>query len=1210
MANEFVTRTGLIVSGSTYLPSATSASKGYILSFDDSTKQVYYMSTSSVTVTVPGSDTQIIYNNGGAFGAASNFVFSGSNVGIGTASPQNNLHISGAASSDAANIRIDSTTQYGGLVINENTTFRTILGYGNAGNIFQNAQTDSTALRAANYLHLGASSAATLTINSSDNVGIGTTSPNAKLDVSGSVLISGSLTVSGSSTFTNIGPAVFTGSITQNASTASFGGLVGIGTTTPGYRLEVKSGASNSFFTSFTPSAGSGAISIYQDSNNHPSIYGANASGTVNIVLNTNGVSYLQGGNVIVGGSNDDGATFQVKGNITATSFTGSFSGSIAAPGSTTQVLFNSGGSLAAASNFVFSGSNVGIGTATPTQKLEIFGLSDVALRIHKDSVGEAIVGISGSAGASTTQFITNTNGFDFRGDSNTFPGGGSSRLFISSSGNVGIGTSSPTAKLDVRTDTGILIKGATSDTDGRVSIIPASGGRQYDLRNYGSSFGIKDASADVVRMFFHNNGNTGIANGTTTPAAKLDIGGNATGSVQAIFGRGNDDSSFTVRYTNGSAGTNNTVQGTIGLDYANGYWADMAAIKFIRDSTAGALAFYTSAPATSGVERVRIDSNGNVGIGTTSPIYQFDITTANYKSFRIQSSDDALITIGSTVASSQFYSIGASGIGSGQGSNLFWIGRSTNNPSGSLTKDFVINSSGNVGIGTASPSYKLDVNGQSRIAGQLILSGVGTSEVYTADASGLYLTAGTAAGMYLQSDGTFYFRKASNPYTEYMRIAGTGDVQIGTTAYAGVGGSGYLMVKNVIGIVPDNTASTNNRNWAIQANGQFSGSLDFVTSAASASFPNDAYRVSFTRTGGVVASSFTGSFSGSVSAPGSTTQIVYNNGGALAGASAFTYNSSNSNVGIGSTPASNERLRISTPLNDWGVMFVTGSTTTGGIHTNNNVLTLQADNADYINLEGANVGIGTTTPGELLEVVGNIRANVSNGGGFMLTGASASGLVRAGATGLALRTNTTDRLTIDNSGNVGIGITSPSTPLHIAKNSTYNNVSTAAFRIANITSPNKGIDFGYDNTADVGFIQGIEFGVQAKNLTLQSDGGNVGIGTTSPSYKLDVNGTLGVSGNATFNGGNVYINSDNSFIGNNTTDVVSLSGGTVYLPGNGNVGIGTTSPISGQGTPLTLASSTGYVGLTLSGSGAYSHLWQLYASGDGGSSKFFWNLR
>jgi hypothetical protein len=57
--------------------------------------------------------------------------------------------------------------------------------------------------------------------------------------ITGSLGITGSLTVSGSSTFTNIGPAIFSGSITQNASTASFGGVVGIGTTTPSATLEV-----------------------------------------------------------------------------------------------------------------------------------------------------------------------------------------------------------------------------------------------------------------------------------------------------------------------------------------------------------------------------------------------------------------------------------------------------------------------------------------------------------------------------------------------------------------------------------------------------------------------------------------------------------------------------------------------------------------------------------------------------------------------------------------------------------------------------------------------------------------------------------------------------------------------------------------------------------------------------------------------------------
>ena len=159
MANEFVTRTGLIVSGSTFLPAVTTASKGYILSFDDTTKQVYYMSTSSVTVTVPGSDTQIIYNNGGAFGAASNFVFSGSNVGIGTTSPATALQVNGTARAT----RLNST---GGIVDFDAQT----------GNNF--IQITSSIVSIANGGNVN------MTITSAGNVGIGTTSPSTKFVVS------------------------------------------------------------------------------------------------------------------------------------------------------------------------------------------------------------------------------------------------------------------------------------------------------------------------------------------------------------------------------------------------------------------------------------------------------------------------------------------------------------------------------------------------------------------------------------------------------------------------------------------------------------------------------------------------------------------------------------------------------------------------------------------------------------------------------------------------------------------------------------------------------------------------------------------------------------------------------------------------------------------------------------------------------------------
>ena len=75
---------------------------------------------------------------------------------------------------------------------------------------------------------------------------------------------------------------------------------------------------------------------------------------------------------LIVSGSDASLNSLNVTTNVTAQSFTGSFSGSFTAPGATTQVVFNSGGTLAASSNFVFSGSNVGIGTNSPVAKLDV----------------------------------------------------------------------------------------------------------------------------------------------------------------------------------------------------------------------------------------------------------------------------------------------------------------------------------------------------------------------------------------------------------------------------------------------------------------------------------------------------------------------------------------------------------------------------------------------------------------------------------------------------------------------------------------------------------------------------------------------------------------------------------------------------------------------------------------------------------------------
>jgi hypothetical protein len=74
-------------------------------------------------------------------------------------------------------------------------------------------------------------------------------------------------------------------------------------------------------------------------------------------------------------------------------------------------------------------------------------------------------------------------------------------------------------------------------------------------------------------------------------------------------------------------------------------------------------------------------------------------------------------------------------------------------------------------------------ITGTLGVSNRLSLTGVGLAELFTSDGSGMYLTANTAGGMYLATEGAFFFRKSTAPFTEYARITSVGNVGIGTAA-------------------------------------------------------------------------------------------------------------------------------------------------------------------------------------------------------------------------------------------------------------------------------------------------------------------------------------------------------------------------------------------------------------------------------------------
>ena len=508
----------------------------------------------------------------------------------------------------------------------------------------------------ANFSSLTVSGTTTLATNGTSLVGIGTTNPSQKLEVDGNVLVqntghtylmvqrystgydsrlgflqSGTLSASNpqyylgyafNNTSNNLFLGRYTGSATTQDITFATNGNVGIGTTTP-------------------TTAGL--------------VVAANVSGAA-VDVNNN--------RIINVGTPINAADAATKSYVDSAVSGGSGSGNL-------STLTVSGTTTLATNGTSF----VGIGTATPGSRLDVKG------NIQQDGSGGYSTWL-GRGGDITGGWSATPNAWTITPNRQDFAIGGWSKtsgswtgpwMYINSdNGNVGIGTASPGAKLDVwgadvtPQQAGIqitspnfpqlLFNASSGGTNAKIWRIIGRGTNDFEIQTLNDSYAgevtamqINRSGTSISNVVFPN-GNVGI--GTASPSTNLDVNGNINASI--YYDRDNtsfylDPAANVMPYSavfagsaviNGNlivGGNDNTVLDMKDDNFGFVKKAGDSAVLAAGNGYAIRLGIWSTGTLTGNVssgiftEVMRVTSNDNVGIGTISPNYKLSVAGSLY---------------------------------------------------------------------------------------------------------------------------------------------------------------------------------------------------------------------------------------------------------------------------------------------------------------------------------------------------------------------------------------------------------------------------------------------------------------------------------------------------------------------------------------------------------------------------------------------------